>query len=51
MTKNEALEIWGIGLIIVSIFIASIYFFGGYGLLTFLGVALALCAAGEDVGY
>jgi hypothetical protein len=51
MTKDEALEIWGIGLIIVSIFIASIYFFGGWGLFTFLCVAIALCAAGEDVGY
>ena len=51
MTKDEALLIWGIGLIMVSILIASIYFFGGWGLFTFLCVGLAFCAAGEDVGY
>ena len=50
-SKDEVLEIWGIGLIMVSILIASIYFFGGWGLFTFLCVGLALCAAGEDVGY
>lgn len=50
MTKNEALD-WAWGLSIVAIFIASIYFFGGWGLFVFLCVGLAFCAAGEDVGY
>lgn len=51
MTKDEALIIWGSGMVIVGILIASIYFFGGWGLFTFLCVGLALSAAGEDVGY
>jgi hypothetical protein len=51
MSKDEALLIWGSGFLIISILIASIYFFGGWGLFGFLCVGLALSAAGEDCGY
>jgi hypothetical protein len=51
MNKDEALLIWGSGFLIISILIASIYFFGGWGLFGFLCVGLALSAAGEDCGY